>query len=389
MTDSRLRALERAWLERKDRESREAYAQALQRSGTDTLYFVYRSGYEGPSRKRVIELDCASVLEWFRQGCSWALEAGDEVSAHDQVVKWCGGHVYGLNSVFQSVSEQRLDLPETWTDLVALLDEHLYVEGCFAAREPVLSVITDDDEVTLAYFFVPQSYALLHPERTDYLLRPDWKLPDSAASLSAFADPPRIPLREIGPRGNKEGRTYLLSLYDEDSGFLHDLREFPAALLLPGVRVPDLATYLQEAVASEAWPQLLFALRAALGEDCDLSAATERCREWGVDRLAAVHDTGTYQEMRGRLAQRWADLSEREPRERPDLARGHASPHLLQFSYCHEFNNVGRKVFHHDQWLVFDDLWASEHPHLAESLIRFAAQWDPLGAWDEDPLHSP
>jgi len=30
------------------------------------------------------------------------------------------------------------------------------------------------------------------------------------------------------------------------------------------------------------------------------------------------------------------------------------------------------------QWLVFDDLWASAHPDLANAILRFAARWDVL-----------
>jgi hypothetical protein len=35
--------------------------------------------------------------------------------------------------------------------------------------------------------------------------------------------------------------------------------------------------------------------------------------------------------------------------------------------------------FGYQQIFLFDDLWASAHPDLANSLLRYGAHWDPLG----------
>ena len=36
----------------------------------------------------------------------------------------------------------------------------------------------------------------------------------------------------------------------------------------------------------------------------------------------------------------------------------------------------GTEMYH--QWIIFDDLWAGEHPDLAESILRYAKSWDVL-----------
>jgi hypothetical protein len=33
--------------------------------------------------------------------------------------------------------------------------------------------------------------------------------------------------------------------------------------------------------------------------------------------------------------------------------------------------------FGHQQWYLFDDVWAAAHPELAASLMRYAASWNP------------
>ena len=38
----------------------------------------------------------------------------------------------------------------------------------------------------------------------------------------------------------------------------------------------------------------------------------------------------------------------------------------------------GKDTYH--QWIIFDDLWAGEHPDLAEGILRYAKRWDVLTA---------
>lgn len=381
--DDELRRLEREYRERGDAAAREAWAHALRRSGQDRLYFVYRSGYEGPSRKRVVRVDdCPSPLEWFRRGCAeakgWAgMDEEARVEAAQELVRaGCGGEVYGLWSVYEAVAQHGLAPPESWAGLKELLGKHLYVEGEVVVEEPTVRVLTDDDEVTLAYTFLPESHALLHPERTAYLLHEEWQLPTSAGEPVGFRAP--VPLPVVRPPGAGPGTTWVVSLADQDSSFLSDLEDSPAAIALPGVRLPDLPGYLREVSVGD-WPDLLLALRAALGErDQDLLAAVERCRQHGVERLAGVCREGSYADMRAALGPAWATLSAAPARERPDLARASVSPHLLQLSTCRDWSHGAFTCHYYDQWIAFDDLWAGAHPDLAGSLLRYATRWDPL-----------
>lgn len=386
--DDELRRLEREWRERGDAPAREAYAQALRRSGRDRLLFVYRSGYEGPNRKRIVRLDgVQGPLEWFRNACetarAWGAggEGGEGMqlfeAAGDLVDKQLGGGVYGLGSVFEALVEKQLATPTNWAELAELLQKNLYVEGEVTVEEPTVRALTDDDEVTLAYYFLPESHALLHPDRTEYLLLEDWQLPIDAAGTPGFEA--RVSTALVDAPGAGPGATWIVSLADQDSGFLSDLEDYPAAALLPGVRLPGLAAHLRQVEADGQWPDVLLALRAALGEnDTDLTAALERCRQHGVERLAGVSREGSWADMRAALARAWPELSAGQQRARPDLARISAAPHVLQLSTCRDWSHGSFSCHYYDQWILFDDLWAAAHPDLALSLLRYATQWDPL-----------
>lgn len=388
MADEELRQLERRWREVGDQAARAAYARGLARSGRDRLWFVYLSGYEGPSRKRVVRLDgCPDALEWFRRGLgaarAWPELGEDEryAAANELVEASCGGHVYGLESVFQRAHERELPVPGSWGDLADLLRQHLYVEGEVIVREPTVRVLTDDDEVTLAYFFFPESWALLHPERTEYLLREEWQLPTDASRGPgldlASAGPP---LRSVTPAGTGEGATWVVELCDQDSGFLGDLEAYPAATVLPGVRLPELPDFLRRAEADAGWPRLLLALRTALGEqETDLARALARCQEHGVERLARVSPAGSWADMRAALGAAWPALSRQPARQVAAKARVSLAPHVVQLATCRDWSRGRFECHYHDQWFLFDDLWAGAHPDLARSLLRCGLRWDPLG----------
>jgi 3-oxoacyl-ACP reductase-like protein len=56
----------------------------------------------------------------------------------------------------------------------------------------------------------------------------------------------------------------------------------------------------------------------------------------------------------------------------------HASPHAILFS-----PHVS-PAFGHQQWIFFDDSWASANADLASSILRYASGWDPFSDGDDD-----
>nr|WP_055502710.1 hypothetical protein [Nonomuraea pusilla] len=318
------------------------------------ISFVYRTHYEGPLGKRVRRLPDDSVLHWFRR--AWAAVV-DEPGRDIQ--HWLdaelGGPVYGLHTVFREAREQRLPAPRDWRELATVLRDHLYYEGELRADEHGVRVCTDDDEVELCYFFFDDALAGLRPERAAYLLHESWPLPGDAAG---------DPL----PAGSGETHAAFLTFYDSDSIC------WQPPITFPGVRLPDLAAHLRAATAGlEGWPLELVVLRALLApHDTGLGEALARCNHWPSfgertpSELYGPHETAHAYAMRV--------LEGGKPDRGRDPARTllAADPHLAQMSMHAD------DYFGHQQWFLFDDVWAARHEHLSGSLLHYAAEWDPF-----------
>lgn len=348
-------------------------------SQSDGVVFVYRSHYEGLLGKRVRRLPDRTVLDWFRRG--WAAAADPATDLDVWVATELGGRVYGLATIFDAARERELPAPATADELGAALAGHLYVEGEVVVGDDRVLALTDDDEVELAYFFLPPQASEQAPERLAYLLHEDFPLPSGgSAGAGAFAAP--VEMGTLAPAGAGEGTTYavLLTFYDGDSiGWLP-----PVAI--PGVRLPRLAGYLRrvvpaggryacythELVEQERWPRELLALRGLVAPgETSVEPALHRCnRSLNIeDRLSAVfagpHPAAHEAAM--------AELAAVTPDEKRDPERSviDVAEHIAQMSMH------ASAFFGHQQWYLFDDVWAAARPELAASLMRYAASWNP------------
>jgi hypothetical protein len=220
-----------------------------------SVHFVYRSHYEGPSGKHVRRLDADSVLGWFQS-------AWERAKVAEDISEWLadelGTSVYGFSSIFEAARDESLPPPTTDRKLKSYLEEHLYVEGEILHEPHALQVLTDDDEIELAYFFFDDDYLKGNPGRAAYLLHEDWRLPTTSGEATLQ---PSIMTKEIWPAGNGPGATYLAFLTFSDSLNLTDL-DVDGPCRIEGVRVPELADYLADARPDESWPLELKLLRS-------------------------------------------------------------------------------------------------------------------------------
>jgi hypothetical protein len=344
------------------------------------LWFVYRSHYEGPLSKHVRRLEAPSLLEWFRGLIRQARDASDPRKLAEEVL---GVYVYGFGSFVKAAKEKRFALPRSTGELRSLLEKHLYVEG---GRDNIrldshtLRVLTDDDEVSLAYFFFDDHAERKHPDRVTYLLIDDPRLPDGEVE-DAFESP--VETAELLPAGGHEGATYacLLTFSDSDS--------LPGkARVFRGVRLPDLADHLRRVIPHsepqkwsaewlKTWPLELRLLRAMLDEgDRTLAAALERVNSYPPwRRLQQINHTrlgiGPHDQAREEFLSAAVDDNDRG-RGDPSLSVIHQGEHVAAFC-IHATEHFG-----HQQWILFDDLWAAAHPELASSLLHYASHWDPF-----------
>lgn len=337
------------------------------------LTFVYRSHYDGLLSKRVVDLPHASLLEWFREGWS----APDPRTF---VLESLQGHVYGLATAFERARELGIEAPATHAALIAHLDEHLYVEGEIRHDAHTLRVLTDDDEVELAYFFFDAHALDEHADDLAYLLQ-DWPLPtthDEGHGKASFE--PELELPALRPAGTGEGATYVVlgTFYDSDS--------LPGgSFVIHGARLPQLSHHLRSVVPQRMpptswgyespWPLELRLLRGLVRDgEASLALALERLRDYPVEALG--------QGSTGALgiadhAAAVADFSTAAASLRPNSGESKHTRLELAEHVAVVAQHVS-EFFGHQQWFLFDDRWAAAHPALARSLLRYGVHWDPL-----------
>jgi hypothetical protein len=263
--------------------------------------------------------------------------------------------VYGLSSLFTPT----LTAPRTrgGTDMAHwrprpgrsggdLLDRDLYVEGDpernIRVDQHSVRAKTDDDEVDLAYFFVDDALLRSRPDCGAYLVWV-WRLPPAGSGHHRGFQAP-VPVQELAAVPGGTGTTYLVL-------FTLDGYGEPPPVALSGVRLPQLADYLQAVVTEQAechrghggwpcWPFGLLALRALIapGEQ-RLGPALRGYNRWEPQlhtshlielmwRSGSRDHTAAHAQVQPWLKQR--PSPEERSRRDPARSRIHATQHLVQ-----------------------------------------------------------
>jgi uncharacterized protein (TIGR02996 family) len=383
-----------------------------------SVYFVYRSHYGTPSLNHLRTFPDDSVLAWFQR--HWQGTADDR-EADEYADKLFGCYVYGFSSLFEAITEHSLRPPASSAALKKALEEHLYVEGRILYRPHVIQVLTDDDELEMAYFFFDDHFLAQHADRAAFLLREGWRLP---ADWAAGAFRPGVSVRKLEPAGRGEGTTYLAFLAWYDSGNLGNLQ---GPWAIRGVRVPDLARHLATTVPAPGhrseggWPfelkllrsqlldvtakapreekALLRAIRAQPDEAASWQVHADWLEEHGQGRNTilerAFRASGRYSvgyicnsldtsrfigeslaEARKQLAELMEEFGDRKKND-PRKTLLQADDHVAQLC-LHAGRWSWSETDQYHRWVLFDDLWASGQPALANAILRYAQRWDVL-----------
>lgn len=373
----------------------------------DGVLLLHRHKAAAPIGHSVRKLRDRTVLALFRRllvETRVAFETGGETAVFRALSDALGGSVYGLASVFTKACAQPLSLPETDRDLYELLLRDLYVECPRSERAQyirfesgALRVRTDDDEVDLAYGFVPEALVRAQPGRWAWWAFGDERLP-SAVSEGDWAPSFEVQTSALnGLRAKASsgaGRTWavLLSSYDGDSF------GFPGTFVIDGARLPELGRALREALPAtsqreQRWPYELRLLRAMVAPDEDgIGAALARCAEFPVQRLGGqIEPEGDHASssdafdafaravadaiaLTPAARSKWSFVRAMTPEQR--IAKGVESRLDVGEHHAMLCTSGGWRYF--DQWVFFDDRWASANASLANGLLVFATSWDPL-----------
>jgi uncharacterized protein (TIGR02996 family) len=378
-----------------------------------STYFVYRSPYHGPSGKYLKRLDDATVLDWFRN--HWrAIPEAPDFPAYAHAEQLLGTRVYGFASLFERIAGRALAAPEDEQTLGRVLRATVYNTEVRAAPHCV-QVLTDDDELELAYYFFDDDFLAAHGDRAAFLLHDDWRLPGGHA---AAGRPCPVATTALAPRRRGPGVTYLVFYGFTDSGHLRLLKD---GYRVSGVRLPDLARHLaRSSPTGENWPFPLRLLRAQLLQAPDEAGPQERgflqaihgnprdetnwavysdwLQEQGRPRAglavlerallactrfpvaSILNSVDTRPLALGHLDAARAQCEEllgqfARSGHQPAQSRCHVEEHLAQL--CLHTGRWGKRDLYH-QWFLFDDLWAGAHPALADAVLQYARRWDVL-----------
>jgi uncharacterized protein (TIGR02996 family) len=210
-----------------------------------------------------------------------------------------------------------------------------------------------------------------------------------------------------------------------DLDHVGDLDDLVPAARIDGVRVPQLARYLVRSEFEEGFPAPLMLLRplvaielpsadaietaflADIRAQPDDEAAWNAYSDWLQDqgrppagrwlleqaltRAGVWVDAGFKQESDPHLYELGAqDLNEAhasalrvvkrlDSHPRPATSVVRVDDHIAQLCFRQGiWESVGRSIY--EQWILFDDLWASAHPDLANGILRYVQRWDVLSS---------
>lgn len=375
--------------------------------------FVYRSHYHGPTEKHVVRFEQDTVLDWFVD--HWvALAADDHDSAFAHATLVLEASVYGFASLGRAIQEFNLAPPGSIDELRRILDEHLYVEGEVRVDPHCVQVLTDDDEVELAYTFFDDHYLALHGELAAYLLHEEPQLPSGVVpQVKDFV--PAVEGRPL-PGFVGTGTTWLCLL----AGYGTETIGGNAPWVISNARLTDIPRWLASQVPEPGW-SFRFELRLlrahllvssprfdeaeqgfleALGRDPTdvptwavysdwlqqhghpeaqvvvLERALRACAAFDLLKLGSEDWSERFVgSLQHAHADAIATLDRQGPRRwQPSDALVWTSPHL-----CQAYYPIGSGSMFH-QWVLFDDVWARAHPLLANGLLRWTSRWDVLTA---------
>lgn len=345
------------------------------------VYFALRTHYDFPTGKylRYFPED-ESVLAWFQRHWQGKSREKDEEKGYVREILGC--EVYGFATLFEAIAEHNLARPQTMRQLVALLNEHLYVEGEILSTNRVIQVLTDDDELELAYYFFDDAYVKKEPGKASYLLWEDWRLPEGAETSSVGALPSLPSGVNVLPKvKNGAGTVYAAFLSYYDSGNLVDLN---GAYRVPGVRLPGLLSYLQSYQPDEYGTIELSVLRA-LGSSTDtLNAVLEDVKSLpicsiGDDLYRLKFGTGTPEKdlttLRKAVAKVQADDALRGGKQSLVQCEEHVAQLCL---HSETWSTDSDSTLLFQRWIFFDDLWLQTYPDLGKAILRFGTRWDVL-----------
>ena len=312
--------------------------------------FVLRSPYL-PSNRSIKRLDAETPLAWFQS--IWPrLRSGEGVTSEALLGI---EKLYGFEGFARKIREEELEAPSTPAGLQELLSMKWYSNNV-ECRDGFVQVESDDDDFEYAFWWLSDEVFLAEQDR--FACYAAEALP---VDIGSGGFDPGFEVAAL-PGAHAEGAVYCVFSTAWDSGNLTDMTG-PA--VVPGVRLPGFAAFLQTFSPADSHPLEIDWLAAIARHNPGLGLPELLLRlaevpPYAVDKHWKEVHAGTVSEDTLRNSARWGG------RRQPPEVLG--DPHVAELSMYDEF------CWH--AWFLFDELWASAHPALARSLLRFGMPFE-------------
>lgn len=358
------------------------------------LYFSNRSPFDNLTSKFTKRIEADSILVWFQK--IWRTDLSEE-ALYKHFKNLFGTHFYGLVHFAYNLAENKPPIPSNIQELEESLRKYFYVNNIKFEEGKYLEILTDDDELSLAWYLIEEEYARRNSKRFLYLIQEDWKLPlkFSAKKSGKFIFECKYP---TSVKEKKQGVLYMMSIISDAGDGPID--KYPTRM--DGIRLPDLIPYLtQNKINNEELHfDLIFCKMKTLElgyspkdsfidqikEFSNLFSDLHKIYHEPIDELNTDLLCGDYQEMKKGFDQGFEKLMDYESDMQEELkddfeVQMHGNEHIAQlciqgsFWKYHPVDSKirGSKIF--DQILLFDDLWVNANYELANSLVNFYTKW--------------
>jgi hypothetical protein len=369
------------------------------------VWHVYRSFDVAPTGKHLRRFEDDTVLEWFQRNWDY-LAVADRDLADQRLIEVLGYGGWPLFMPFIRSAEQGLPPPGSIEDVLVRMRGSFGNEQVSSPSPHAVEMLTEDDGEGGAVYFFDGHFLKTSGHLAAYLLHDDWRLP-SGSGEGGFT--PTAGTMELEPAGDGPGATYAVFLVRESKYPMDDLT--PAGRM-DGVRLPGVARHLLAAPPADASPGYLRllpvlafagvslpspmddAFLSTIRTDPSDAASWAAWNDWRAERdeeppgIGLLRDAfarmarlpGSVQDQLGGKSSTQA-LLDMETKHRAQLRKNpksllHGEEHLMQM--CLDGSHSDEAGPYFGQWALFDDLWASAHPELADALLTWCARWDVL-----------
>lgn len=367
------------------------------------LNLVYRDICTQPNHKYFKKFDAESILEWYQS--FWRFYDDDRDVFYDAVKQFIGNDVLFFETNFidiDSFVKLHSYPPKDYKELLSYLKYNQKVE---LINESALQVYVDEGQVEGAYCLFSDEYAKNNMSRCAYLIHPTWELPESFEEKGIFKeDFEMMHSIEKYPKGEKEGTTYIcvFSNWTHLNVGNHYLKK--KLVKIEGIRVDGLNNYLKENQPNQEWNLDISFIRTQIENDSFADTlinyskipdfyikVIEYSNYFKMDKILSkdIEEGRNYiidyhKKNKELLDNAFFFWGNSHSDKKPNQSKFQFSEHLIQASIhtqtwtWHPVSRIDGNFPNFDHFIIFDELWATANPDLANSILRFTTMWNVL-----------